>query len=60
MLDKNARAAPIQAFEGRSVCGSPGKPRAGEDGTIHTNPKRKRGRELHPRLRFGLVSASTA
>ncbi len=33
---------------------------AGEDGTFHTNPKRKRGLVLPPRLRFGLVSASTA
>ena len=35
-------------------------PRTGEDGTFHTNPKRKRGRVLPPRLRFGLVSACTA
>ena len=35
-------------------------PQSGEDGTFHTNPKRERGRDLHPRLRFGLVSASTA
>ena len=26
-------------------------------GTFHTNPKRKRGKDLSPRLRFGLVSA---
>ena len=27
---------------------------------LHTNPKRKRGRELRPRLHFGLVSVSAA
>ncbi len=35
-------------------------PQTGENGTFHTNPKRKRGLVLPPRLRFGLVSASTA
>ena len=33
-------------------------PKTGEDGSSHTNPKRKRGRKLPPRSRFGLVSDS--
>jgi len=34
--------------------------RAADNGTVHTNPKRKRGSELCPRLRFGLLSSATA
>ena len=35
--------------------GRVGTRQAAADGTFHTNPKRKRGRNSHPRLRFGLV-----
>ena len=38
-------------------CALPVIPLPADFGTFHTNPKRKRGKDLSPRLRFGLVSA---